>query len=209
MNEDGSGLGKAFWRAGRKESQVEIHQRHKKVIMGLWGWHLQLWGKKKVLQPSARTDMMLRLGGWQWYSCSKGTMWSGGFEPHRKPHDKLASPRLEQQENSLREVLKENWILDEKKKEWRRAQADEERQDLIPVSHVAQMANPCTCCCYPASLHDSNQIQTQPTDIFYSALTCFQKYALIMSAASQSILVITASPSAIPTPENYPHTHLM
>lgn len=44
-----------------------------------------------------------------------------------------------------------------KEKEWgRRVQAAEERQDLIPVSHIAQMANPYTRCCSPASLHDSD-----------------------------------------------------
>lgn len=87
----------------------------------------------------------------------------------------------------------------------RRVQAAEERQDLIPASHIVQMANPYTCCCSPALLHDSNQILTQPTDISYPVLTCFQTCALKMSEASQSFLVITPSPSAITTPEKHSH----
>lgn len=115
MSEDGNGLRKAFWRLGRNESQVGIHQRHKKVIMGLWEWHLQLWGKKKVLQSTARKDRRLRLGGWQWYLSSKGMMQSGGFEPDRKPHHSLAEPRLGPGVNGLWEVLNENRILDGKR----------------------------------------------------------------------------------------------
>lgn len=85
-----------------------------------------------------------------------------------------------------------------KEKEWgRRVQAAEERQDLIPVSHIVQMANPYT----RSSLHDSNRILTQPAGISYPALTYFQTCVLIMPAASQFFLVITSSPSAIPTSE--------
>lgn len=210
MSKDGNGLRKTFWRLGRNESQVKIHQRHKKVIMGLWEWHLQLWKKKKVLQSSARKDRRLRLGCWQWYLSSKGTMQLGGFEPDRKLHHSLAEPRLGPGVNRLWEVLKENRILDgEREKMGEKSPGCWRETDLIPVSYIAQMANPYTCCCFLASLHDSNRILTQPTDISYPALTYFQTCALIMSAASQSFLVITPSPSAIPTPEKHSHTHLI